>query len=212
MPPENNKDSQTTGGAAGIGSTTGGAIPPKPDQQTPPPPPPKPKMVEVPESLIQQILKKQEEQDQFIKDQALTIEQLKYAADKGRMGIWEQRNAAGDLIRTANIGIWTIRNVEAGTAKKHIVLATKMVFQDVVIEENGGVRRLIEKQTLRLFLDDGPEKDLIELDVPYAYFYNNVERERATIIGESKSEKGIFRKMRFEDGREIDFDINFLNY
>lgn len=206
------KNLNGTGGAGEQGGGVTGGQQGGTGVQPPKPPVEKVKMVEVPESLIQQILKKQEETDTLIASQAKTIEQLTYAADKGRMGIWDQRNSSGELIRTARVGLWTIRDVEAGTQKDHIVLGTKMVFQDVLIEENAGIRRLIEKQTLRLYLDDGDGKDVIELDVSYPYFYNNVKRVEATIVGESKNEKGSFRKMRFEDGREIDFDVNFLNY
>lgn len=198
-------------------NTGAGGVPPEgtaPQQQapTPPTPPAGEKKVEVPESLLKQVLARQEEMEGIIKSQTSTIEQLKYAADKGRMGIWEQRNASGEIIREANVGVWEIVDVEKGTRKDHIVLGTKLIFQDVSVEDNGGVRRLVETQTLRVFLDDGEGKPVIELDMPYLRFYQGVKRQKGVIISQTKGEKGTFAKLRFEDGREMEFDINFLNY
>lgn len=174
--------------------------------------PPKEEMVSVPKSLIDQILKKQEELEKSREEDKAKIDMLTYAADKNRIGIYESRNAKGELIRTYNVGFWNISDVEKGEKKSYIVRGTKLVFQDVAIEDNGGVRRLIEKQTLRVFLDQGPDQPFKEIDVPYVYFYQTVERKRFPSVKESTTNDGVFRTIRFDDGREIEFDINFLNY
>ncbi len=169
-------------------------------------------VVEVPKSLIETILKQQEDLMKRLDDKDEQIKQLTYAADKGRMGIYEQRNTQGELIRTYGVGIWPITDLKTGKETEYIVRGTKLIFQDVVIEDNGGVRRLVETQTLRVFLDQGADKDFKQIDMPYVNFYRTVRRTRMPVVRESRTEKGEFRTLRCEDGREIEFDINFLNY
>jgi len=161
-------------------------------------------MVSVPKSLIEGILKKQEEFDAREEERDKKIQQLEYAADKSRMGVYEGRNK-GELIRTFAVGHWPIR--EGGETKEYIVRGTKLVDQDVAIEENGGVRRLVQGVD-----DDGKERDFATTDIPYVDFYRNVHRKRFPVVKESKTPDGDFRTLRFEDGREVEFDIRFLNY
>lgn len=199
---KNNTGAGGTGdSSAGTGGTTGGAIAT---------PVKKEEMVSVPKSLIEEILANQKTMAEKVDTLTKDNEKLLYAADKSRLGIFEARNNQGELIRTVNVGIWRTRNGD--DVKDHIVLGTKMVFQDVLIEEVGGIRRLVEKQTLRIFLDNGVGKEISEVDVAYAVFYQNVTRVRAQVVGESKNENGSFKKVRFDDGREVELDVNFINY
>lgn len=181
-------------------------------------PPDEEEKVSVPKSLLESILRKQEELEAGRIEDNKKIDQLQYAADKARMGIWDQRNAAGELIRTFGVGIWKMKNEDTGEMIDHIIRGTKMVFDDVVIEDNGGVRRLVEYQTLKVYLDDGleektgKEKPLLEVEMPYVNFHRLLNRKRFPVVRESKTENGEFRTLRLDDGREIEFDIKFLNF
>lgn len=173
-------------------------------------------LVEVPKSTLEIILKKQEELEKARANDKELIDRLTYAADKSRLGIWDERNSQGELIRTYGVGIWKIVD-DKGGVKEHIVRGTKMIADDVVIEDNGGVRRLVENQTLKVYLDDGVDKsgndkEFIEIEIPYVNFYRLVTRKRFPVIKESKTTNGEFRTLRLDDGREIELDIRFLNY
>lgn len=178
----------------------------------------KEEVMEVPKSLIESILKKQEDMEKRLDEKDQIIDKLTYAADKGRMGIYEQRNAKGELIRTFGVGFWPVSDKKSGETTEYLVRGTKMIFQDVAIEDNGGVRRLVENQLLRVYLDQGvnattgKENDYKEIDVPYVNFYRTVKRKRFPLVKESRDENGEYRTLRLEDGREVEFDINFLNY
>lgn len=180
--------------------------------------------VAVPKSLLEQILQGQKELEAKVTDlgsqvaeRDRTIEKLTYAADKNRMGIWEERNAAGDIIRTVTIGSWLYKFPDSEKTEQRFVMATQLIQDEVMIEDNGGVRRLVERQTLRVFLDDGVDADnkmkFVTVDVPYVRFYQNVLRVPATVIGESKTEDGShIRKVRFPDGKTLEIDIRFINF
>lgn len=173
--------------------------------------------VEVPKSLLESILKKQEEIEAQLSAKNEKIAQLEYAADKGRMGIYEQRNKKGELIRTYGVHYWPVTDPKTKVTREYMVRGTKLVDDDVAVEDNGGVRRLVERQTLRLFLDmgvdaDGHDKSFKEVDIPYLSFRQRKVTKRFPVVKQSTTDEGRdLRTLRFDDGREVEFDIAFLN-
>jgi hypothetical protein len=173
--------------------------------------------VSVDKSLIEAILRKQEDLEKKISDRDEQIKQLQYAADKARMGIWDSRNTKSELIRTYGVGIWVTRDEKTGEPVENIIRGSKIILDDVIIEEHGGIRRVVEHQIIRLFLDqgldeNGKEKPFKELDMDYVNFWRSIQRKRFPVVRESKSDIGEFRTLRLDDGREVEFDIRFLNY
>lgn len=167
-------------------------------------------MVSVPKNLLDSIVKKQEELEKTNATQAETLKKLEYAADRGRTAIYDQRNASGELIRTMTVGIWSEVDEKTTETKEYIIKGWKTIVDDVYIEDNGGVRRVVERQIIRLFLADEND-EITERDVEYLNFYRKVQRRRAEVVGESKNENGEFRVLRFPDGREVEMEIRFIN-
>lgn len=208
------------------GSDTGGSVqaPPAQQQQTPPPvqqtPPPtaatKEEMVTVPKGVLEEVLAGQKRMEEALDVKTKEIERLTYAADRSRLGIFDQRNNGGQLIRKMSVGVWEEPDGKGGQISS-IVRGWKMVRDEVNLEDNGGIRRLVEIQTIRLFLDQGVDKatgkenPFKEVDVEYIRFYRQVKRTTGEVVKESRDENGEYRTLRLEDGRTIDMDIRFVN-
>lgn len=209
------------------GGNSNGGTPPAPvnTQQTPPPaqqqtPPPaaapKEEMVQVPKSVLEEVLAGQKRLEEGLAIKDKEIERLTYAADSSRLGIYDQRNNGGQLIRKMAVGVWEEPDGD-GSTKSSYIRGWKIVRDEVNLEDNGGIRRLVEHQVIRLFLDDGVDaatghdKPFREVDIEYVRFYRQVKREVGEVVRESRDEKGEYRTLRMKDGRTIDMDIRFVN-
>ena len=170
------------------------------DVQVTPPAPEKPKKddgkVEVDKSVLEQILVNQKRQEDLIKNQATTIDMLKQISDKGRLAKYEEQNR-GQLIRRANVGTWDGK----------VILGWVSVKDEVGVI-NGVLR---ETQIVKLYLDEGPGKELSNVEVEYLHWYRNVGRLYGDVVRESRTTNGETRTLKLEDGREFELDIRFLN-
>lgn len=176
--------------------------------------PSKDETVTVPKSLLEEVLSNQKKLEEGMSARDKEIERLTYAADKSRLGIYDSRNASGQLIRKLTVGLWEVGTEE--NKKSFIVRGWKMVADEVNMEDNGGIRRLVERQVIRLFLDqgtdgEGKDKPFMEVDVDYVKFYRQVKRLTGEVIKESRDDKGDYRTLRFDDGRTVEMDIRFVN-
>jgi len=184
-------------------------------QITPPVTEKEPDTVAVPKSLLEEVLANQKKLEESVISRDKEIERLTYAADKSRLGIWDQRNNGGQLIRKMAVGVWEIADTK-GNVVPYIIRGWKTVVDEVNIEDNGGVRRLVEHQVIKLFLDqgsnpDGSDKEFKEVDIEYVQFYRRVKRLAGEVIKESRDENAEFRTLRFPDGRTVEMDIRFVN-
>ena len=94
-----------------------------------------------------------------------------------------------------------------GVAKEKIVLGWRMVKDEVRFD--GKILR--EDQIFRLFLNEGEGKDPSEVDVNIFQYTRDLKRIKGEVVKEIKTNDGIFKRLRFEDGQELDFDVKFLN-
>lgn len=150
--------------------------------------------VEVPRSLLEELLERDKKRDE-------EIEMLKSAADLSRLNKWEQEHR-GELIRKFRVATWRDENGE-----NRIVRMWKSTKDDAWIEN--GVPKY--SQWAKYYLDNGEGNDPLEVELEQLQFV----RSKGATIGEVISERvdrfGEYKTLKFDDGREIEFDIRFLN-
>jgi len=167
--------------------------------------------VEVERGVLESILSRQESYEKVIADQskqlqtqASQIDRLMGSADKSRLEYWDRLHQSGELIRQANIRYFK----EKDTDKWALVLGWSGLVVDEVGVRDG---RIEAKQIMKVFLDQGngnePKEQLVDI-LDFARF---CKYEPADIIETKKSRNGEFYKLRLQDGREVEFDIRFLN-
>lgn len=217
---EDNKQPTTTNKtpAPADNKTAAPAEPSTPTEPTTPPEPPKltntsanskEETVTVPKSVLTQVLNSIETLKQEREADRATIEKLSFAADKGRIDLFESRQDKGELIRTEHIGLW---ENESG---KYYILGWKLSKNEVYVDGQG---KVVEKQEMTLFLIDEKftsqsESDIKEQVIPYASFYQNRDRVLCNVIREvSDKSKGTHAHvLQLPDGRELEVDVNFVN-
>lgn len=166
--------------------------------------------VTVPKSVLEDVLKQVDELKQERETDKKQLERLQYAADKGRLDIFDQRNSDGELIRTEGVSTWLIDD------KLHYIIGWVRPMDDVYIDVASG--RLVEKQTMKLFLLPGDFEtqdgtDLIEHEIPFGQFYKERKMILANVIGErtDKKTKVTSHELELEDGRIIEMGVSFVN-
>lgn len=169
----------------------------------------KKEMIEVDKNVLEQVLQKQEDQDVEIKVLKGKNIRLEAVADKSRLGWYDEQKGGGALIHTFRVAVFLDYNDldKEGNAKRKIVLAWKMVKDEVRLE-NGVLK---ENQIYRLYLDEGEGEKASEIDIDIRQFAREILRQKGELIKEAKTNEGSTKTLRFEDGREIEFDVRFLN-
>lgn len=180
----------------------------KDEKKTDPTPPKEEETVAVSKSTLEAILAKQEAQEETIGELKKDNEKLNKIADKSRLAWWDSQHSE-ELISTFRVGVFTDYDdtEKDGTAKKKIVLGWKMI-RDEVRFENGVLK---ENQIFKLYLDEGEGNEPSEKEVNIIVFTRELERLIGELVEESKTNEGVFKTLRFEDGRVIKFDARFLN-
>lgn len=162
----------------------------------------KSKKVSVEESLLVKIKEQMDKQDAIISKQNKEIERLKFAADKGRLYRFDSMREE-DIIRTARVAVW-----KDETGKEQIIQGWAMQDNEVFYDPQG---KMHVKQNIKLLLGSGEDRS--EVTVDYLYWSQNVTSISGDIIGETVDKaQGIhLRKIRFDDGKEVEMDIRFIN-
>jgi len=151
--------------------------------------------VEVPASLLQELLDRDKARD----DQ---IARLTEAADLGRLDKYDQEHK-GDLIRTAKIGLINHKG------KTKMVLGWKSLEDYVGYDSDKG--KVEYRQTAEYWLDEGEDKKPTKVVMDQLIFSRTLSRVVGDIVGEAQKDGEVTRTLRFPDGREIVIDIRFLN-
>lgn len=123
-------------------------------------------------------------------------------ADKGRLAREEEKRLAADgtpLIRTVKL-----TRVEADGP---IVVAWKLTENESFVDGN----RMVERQNIRVFFENGEHKDMRLID-----FYRAQKRYRgivAEIISRSRDERSgeTMLKVELRDGKQLDIPLKFVN-
>lgn len=144
--------------------------------------------------VLKSILARVEAQDLLIAELKDDNERLKFAADKGRLGVFDDKHRNDELIKIVKIRTW----------EDKVVMGWKLIKDEVGVIN--GV--LVETQVLKLFLEDNSEVEVNYLDFARNFKYVNTE-----VVSESKESKTGTEvyEVQFEDGRKLKFDIRFIN-
>jgi len=150
-------------------------------------------------SVLEKINATLESQGKELEDTKEQLKRLESAADLGRLDKWDAEHK-GKLIRKASLNLF----------RGQIVMGWKLVKDEVGVNEKG---ILVEKQDIKLFLDQGEGEELKEEVVPYIYFSRELEREECDIIKTSDDSQGNRTMVlkRAGDGREVEVGISFVN-
>lgn len=166
-------------------------------------------IVEVSAKVLQSVVEKQTQMEESIEKLTKENERLMAVADKSRLAHYDQKSAKG-LINTFRVGLWTDYEDKdkAGVAKEKMVVGWRTV-QDSVQFVNGVLK---EEQIVELFLDEGEGEKPSSKKMPLV---NRTRMLTKYIIGEvikeSVTDGGVTKTLRFPNGRELEFDIVFLN-
>ncbi len=169
----------------------------------------------VSKSDLAAIIKKIADQDKTIAQQAKDIERVTYAADKSRLGVYDKKNAAGELIRTCNIA----------TINGSIVMGWgNMVKDEVYVTPEG---KIVANQIMEVFYQnpdfdknkkattqEGEKNDnprIVKKEYDYLAFFRAIKREKGEIIRDERGEDGHFKTIRLTNGNEVKLDIRFIN-
>lgn len=169
----------------------------------------KEKMVEVKESTLEAILASQKKQDATNKENIAKIKRLEAVADKGRLGVYDERDKSGDLIRTARIGMIDGALVYGWSAM--LVNKVGVVEGKVVVDQQ------MEVFLENLKFDPSKQEDkkknpkIIKEVYEYLRFSRALTRVTGEIIKSERGADGHFKTLRLDDGREIRIDIRFIN-
>ncbi len=145
------------------------------------------KMVEVKESVLNNLIKR-------VDDQQKDIELLNFAADKSRVAQWRERN------KEKTNPIVKIRKFRG----KFVISWTNLIKNESFISAATN-RRIEDQQTKLMFLDDTKEI------VRYEEIHENLEYVKAEVIERTQKEGGdIFLKVVTQDEEHAEFIINVL--
>lgn len=158
------------------------------------------KTVEVDAEVLEKLLNTVEAQGEQLRKNSDKIGDLTEAADLGRLHRIEQARMAGKLVKNAKVSMY----------EGKIVLGWSRIKDDVYLDEQN---RLHEDQTIQLVLDEGEGKEPTKSEViPYRTFMRVVTKVEGEVIGDRLDQDGSrFYKIKFEDGREMEFSIVFIN-
>lgn len=173
--------------------------------------PPKEAPKEEPETSTKQQSKEKEETVEVskadlqsildtVQEQKKAINRLESAADVGRLAKYDSEHAE-NLIREARLGLWEHKG------EKKYVVGWKMVKDEVGVYDG----KVVEHQVIGIYLDSGEGKNPVMIESEYLNWARNLKRVTGQIIRESKTPEGETRTLKFEDGREIEVDIRFIN-
>ncbi len=164
----------------------------------------------VSKTALAAILKRIEDQDKVIAGHSKEIERVTYAADKSRLGVYDKKNAAGELIRTCNVA----------TIDGSIVMGWgNMITDEVYVTPEG---KVVEKQIMEIFYqnpdfdktkeaDDKKNSRILKKQYDYLAFFRAIRREKGEIIKDERGEDGHFKTIRLGNGNEVKLDIRFIN-
>lgn len=162
-------------------------------------PNPKKETVVVEKSLLEQILKNQEESTQQFEEKIARLtkqnEILLAVADKSRLARFSEQSTE-PLIPRANIAEWQGR----------IVLGWSKLKQRT--HWLNGIPQL--EQIATIFLqNDQKEPEAIEMD--YILFWRDIVRLSGEIVAATKTQYGETKKIQLDDGRIVEIDMTFIN-
>lgn len=157
-------------------------------------------MIQIPKSQMDFILKR--------------LEILTNSVDKSRLE-WAMGNDPENkkpLVRRCNLNVY--KNLEKNT--EHIILGWRMVIDESYVTTMGQV---VEKQIIKLFLDDGEGKVASEkgIDMAYVDFIRRTKKIPADILGINNDEvtKATMFKLKIVgeeyNGRVLEIDKTFVN-
>ena len=164
--------------------------------------------VEVDRSVLDQILENQKQQEESIEFLKKENERLLSTADVGRLEKFDAEHR-GELIRKANVAILNHKG------KDLIVLGWRST-EDTVRIVNGVLQ---EKQTAEYWLEgydmENPDSDdskNFKIEMDQREWSQQISRMAGEIIKETITPNGTATKtLRFPDGKEIEFDVVFIN-
>ena len=144
-----------------------------------------------------------------IAKQTLEIERLNATGDLKRLAKWDSDHK-GELIRTAQVATMIYEGEE------RVVIGWRSLTNTVRME-NGILK---EDQTGEYWLesyegdpeDEDGNKIPIKIEKEQRLWYHEIGRKKADIVKESSTPSGSVTKvLRFQDGKEIEFDVTFIN-
>lgn len=178
-----------------VGTVPGGAVTPPVEPK--PPKEPKKDTIEVDKDVLKALLDRETKRDDLIAAQNKKIEMLLEVADKARLANWERNNNENGIIRNAKLTVW----------ENKIVLGWQMVIDEVGFVDG----KLIEKQVIRLWLDQGVGVEPITVDVNYLDFARHLRKAEGEIVKQSKGKDSESYTVQMKDGRQFEVDIRFIN-
>jgi len=150
------------------------------------------KTVEVDAEVLQKLVDTVENQKQDIED-------LKQAADVGRLNRIQAARNQGKLVKKAKVSTW----------QGKIVIGWSKVKDDVYFDEAG---KLHEDQQIKLFLLGAGDKKEETEAMPYRNFARVTQKIEGEVIRESKDQEGrVEFTIMLSDGREVTLPIVFAN-
>lgn len=157
------------------------------------------KKIEVSESVLKEIIAKNESLEGKVDKLTKDNEKLLAVADKGRLANYDSQHGDGNLIRTATISVWEGKRVIGWGRGKN-----EVDFVNGVIREN--------QTTILYLLDPKDPKKPIKQEIDILSFARRALRETGEIIRQAEdSNHQKTYTLRFKDGMEIDMDIAFIN-
>lgn len=168
----------------------------------------KDEIIEVPRSVLEEVLGKVKGLEKSREDDKATISKLTEdnkmllsIADKKRLADYEIKNNNGSLSKTAKVWLFDDK----------FIIGWKMVRNRVVANLH---RNIVEaEQTIELTLkstsnpDEKPEQKI----VLYKEFIDQKIAKEGEVVRVVSEEDATFYKIQFSDGLEVEVDVKFLN-
>lgn len=150
--------------------------------------------VTVDKTMLEEILKRVEDQAAMMKALKEDNEMLKDVADKGRIATYLQKGEPGALTKKATVTVVNGKIVKSWECIKNTSYVTSL-----------GVP-VVEQITKLTFEDDSTE------EMPIVTF-SRIANTRVTgeVVEETKTKQGMMWKLRFEDGKELVINTVFIN-
>jgi len=150
------------------------------------------KKVEIDTDVLRRLVATVESQKQDIDD-------LKSAADVGRMSRILQERESGKLVKNAKVSMW----------EGKIVVGWVGAGDDVFFDEQG---RLHEDQKVCLFLHNSEGEPDKTDPISYREFARVTTKVEGEVVKESKSSDGqVFFTVLLDDGLEVELGVQFAN-